>query len=78
MPSLESVLLYHFFQTNTVGRKLIWVPVDPAFRVEALHSDIDLLSMEKDKNGLLRLRARGLATGKEFEFVFDGKRWNKL
>ncbi|MBN1911690.1 MAG: hypothetical protein JW818_18255 [Pirellulales bacterium] len=50
---------------------------EPFEGLNALHSDINIVSVGKDKAGFLRVKVQSPHTGKIFEFVYDGKVWKE-
>ncbi len=57
--------------THLVGR-------EPFEGLDAIHSDIDIVSVRGGKTGRLQLIVRAPKTGELFEFAFDGEAWNRL
>jgi len=54
--------------THLVGRT-------PFEGLDAIHSDIDIISVGEDEFGRLRLIVQAPKTAERFEFVFDGQNW---
>ena len=54
--------------THLVGRA-------PFEGLDAIHSDIDIVSVVEDESGRLHLVVQAPKTAERFEFVFDGKNW---
>ena len=57
--------------THLVGR-------EPFEGLDAIHSDIYIVSAGEDKAGRLQLVVRAPKTGEQFEFAFDGETWKRL
>lgn len=54
--------------TNIAGRA-------PFEGLDAIHSDIDIISVENNKYGSLQLAVKSPKTGERYEFIFKGMEW---